>query len=189
MCLGQAKPSQRRAAMRRGLTAGALAVATFAGMPMQAAVAAEPYREQVRPLEGVTGTINLPAGLGCSFAVRIDFELQGISWQFNDGHQVANNVATQTLTNLDTGTSYVHRSDYHTTDTVAADGTIVDVIDGTFLFLFFPGDQGPVGEVGPDGALYGLIGHFTAISDPVTDVVTSFEGDGQASDLCQILSA
>jgi hypothetical protein len=161
-----------------------------AAMPMQAAVGAKPYREQVRGVDrGAGPPFTVPAGVWCSFAVMVAFEGQGIYWQFSDGHEVVNNNATQTFTNLETGTSYVHRSDYHLTAMGAADGNIVVVIDGTYFQEFLTGDQSPEGEAGSDGALYGLIGHFTFTYDPKADLITSFEGSGQAIDLCQILSA
>jgi hypothetical protein len=177
-------PKNGAGKMRRRLFAGALAIATLAAMPMQDALGAKPVRETHR------GTFSdiIPAGLGCSFAVKVEAEFRGSGWQFSDGRQVANNNASQILTNIETGTPYVHRSDYHLTDRISADGTLLEVIDGRFLAQFYPGDQGPEGEVGPDGALYGLIGHHWLTYDPEADVITSFELRGRAVDICQILA-
>jgi hypothetical protein len=56
---------------------------------------------------------------------------------------------------------------------------------GRTVFYFFAGDQGPLGEVAPDGALYYIVGHVDEVLDPETDfTVTSFEWSGKATELC-----
>lgn len=59
---------------------------------------------------------------------------------------------------------------------------------GARLLAAPPSDPGK-GEVGPDGGIYFLIGYSTFTYDLKADVITSFEGRGQATDACQILSA
>jgi hypothetical protein len=174
--------------MRRAVVASSLVLAILAATPMQAAVAAKPIREPFSGVGRFSGLFVIPAGEdGCSFDIRVEFDGQGIGWRFRDGRLVTNNIATQTLTNLGSGTSYVHRSDYHVTDRLLADGSGLLVIDGKYMFLFFEGDQGPEGEVGPGGALYFITGHFEALYDPVSLVGLSWEGHGRAVEVCQLL--
>ena len=178
--------------MRRALVASSIVLAVLAAMPIRSAFGVRPIREQVRGVDRISGDpFVIPAGDpggGCSFDVRVEFEFQGIGWQFSDGRVVANNNATQEFTNLETGTSHVHRSDYHLTDELLADGNALTVIDGKYFISFFEGDQGPEGEVGPGGALYFITGHFEAIYDPETFLVLSWEGNGQAVEVCQLLA-
>jgi hypothetical protein len=62
------------------------------------------------------------------------------------------------------------------------------VSSGRFFIFLFPGDQGPSGEVGYPGALFGVVGDARGTVDPDTGVVTSFSLDGQTTDLCALLS-
>lgn len=175
--------------MRRGIAAGALVVAMMAAMPMQAAVGAKPYREQIRPTELESGAFTFPANTLCPFAIYAEVEGQQVFWQFSDGREVVSNNYSQTFTNLDTGTSVVHQSTYHATTTFLADGSVVEVVDGTFFLGFLPGDQGPYGQVGPSGEMYFGDGQFTFDYDPKADVVTSFSASGRLVDACELLSA
>ena len=111
---------------------------------------------------------------------------RGGYWQFSDGHEVEVNVATITLTNLETGTSYVQTSDYRIPVVVAADGTEFVTIDGSGWMGFLEGDQGPEGEVGSGGAEYFVTGHQSFVDDPKTDIVTSYEVQGQVIDSCEV---
>ena len=54
---------------------------------------------------------------------------------------------------------------------------------GRNISYFFEGDQGPSGEVGPDGSLYYIVGHVDEVLDPDTGfTVTSFKWSGSATD-------
>lgn len=181
--------------MRRGLVAGALLLAMSVAMPMQAAVAAKPYREPIRSPVGAVGGVGeggsfiVPASQNpCGFRELVEFEVIGVYWLFSDGHEVEVNVATITLTNLETGTSYVQTSDYRISVTVTADGTELVVIDGSRWMGFLEGDQGPEGEVGRGGEEYLVTGHQSFVYDPKDDVITSYEVHGQVIDLCEILA-
>ena len=55
---------------------------------------------------------------------------------------------------------------------------------GRNIFYFFEGDQGPFGEVGPDGALYYIVGHVDEVLDLDTGFLTSVEWSGSATELC-----
>ena len=146
--------------MRRGIVVGAVAVAMAAAIPMQAAVGAKPYRDPIRG--GVGPGVNAQAGSftrffpaskteGCEFAESVVVQVGGILWQFSTGVEAEHNVATQTITNVASGTTFVHRSDYRRTITYLANGTQLYEIDGNFWISFVQGDQGPYGTVGPGG--------------------------------------
>jgi hypothetical protein len=175
--------------MRRGIAAGALVVAMLAAMPMPDAVGLKPYREQIRPTNLETGTFTIPANLLCPFAIYAEVEGQQVFWEFSDGHEAVSNNFAQTLTNLETGTSVDHQSTYHATTTFLADGTVVEVVTGTYFLGFLRGDQGPFGEVGRSGEAYFGDGRFTFEYDPAADVVTAFSWSGRLVDACQLLSS
>jgi len=175
--------------MRRALVAGAMTVAMLAAMPMHAAFAAKPYREQIRPTEQEVGAFTIPANELCPFAISAEFEGQQVLWQYSDGRVAVSNNYTQTFTNLKTGTSVDHQSTYHATTTFLADGTVVEVINGTFFLGFLKGDQGPFGQVGRGGEMYFGDGSFTFVYDPKADVVTAFSWSGRLVDGCQLLSS
>lgn len=141
------------------------------------AMGAKPIRTVISPLPPIA----LPAGLGCSFPLdgQPDPKAQQTIMEFSDGRIVTFGHANATLTNLDTGASILWRSRYRLSDNSGR---------GRFFFLFFPGDEGPLGEVGENGALLGLVGHFQWTADPLTDVITSFTLNGQATDICALLS-
>jgi hypothetical protein len=174
--------------MRRGIAAGALVLAMLTAMPMQAAVAAKPYREQIMPTELESGAFTFPANLLCPFAIYAEFEGQQVYWQFSDGREVVSSNYSQTFTNLDTGRSVDHQSTYHATTTLMADGTVVEVVDGTFFLGFFRGDQGPYGQVGRSGEMYFSDGISTTVYD-AKGVITSFSWSGRLIDGCALLSA
>jgi hypothetical protein len=117
----------------------------------------------------------------------VEAEVIGVYWLFSDGHEVEVNIATITLTNLDTGTSYVQTSDYRISAAVAVDGIDV-VIDGSRWMGFLEGDQGPEGEVGRGGAEYFVTGHQSFVYDPKKAVHMSYELNGQAIDACEVLA-
>lgn len=173
--------------MRRGLVAGTLLVAMLAALPMQTAMAEKPHREQE---PGAEFSFIVPDNESpCPFAILVEADSSvGLGWEFSDGHLASTNVLSATFTNLETGTTYVHRSDYHSLLTLAADGTEHVVINGMFWAGFLEGDQGPEGEVGPGGAAYFLDGRQSYVYNPSTDAVTSFEFVGRAVDSCEVLA-
>ena len=183
--------------MRRGVVVTSLVLAVLVALPMQAALGAKPFRDPFRdPVgagsprdgEGSFSFILTARESACSFDQLVNVEVIGIDWIFSDGRFVWVNVATITLTNLETGTSYVQSSRYHSTTTIAADGTEHVVINGQRWMGFPEGDQGPEGEVGPVGADYFVTGKQTFVYDPKKDLITSYELDGQAVDACEVLA-
>jgi hypothetical protein len=59
---------------------------------------------------------------------------------------------------------------------------------GHALFFFLPGDVGPFGEVGADGAFYYFVGHVEEVLDLETNVITSFEWSGRVTEVCSLIS-
>ena len=169
--------------MRRALIVGLLITASATVMPIHAAHAgpADPRegpwrRRSIRhpgwgvPLRQSSGAGNLKS-----------------TTQFSDGRTVFTDHGGSTLTNLETGATYVQHTNATFTDTSTADGNIFEVLDGRFWFGFSPGDQGPDGEVGESGAGFFLVGHFEYTFDPDTLVISSFQGNGRAINECQLL--
>ena len=50
---------------------------------------------------------------------------------------------------------------------------------GRIFISFLPGEQGPLGEVGPDGGLFSVIGHQQLTFDLDSNLTTSYSLDGQ----------
>jgi hypothetical protein len=98
--------------------------------------------------------------------------------------------ADPTLTNLDTGTSYLQRTAVEDTETYDPEtNTFLDVSVGRSFDWFSPGDQGPFGEVGANGALFAVVGYSRVTTNADTGQITSFSLVGTATDLCPILAA
>jgi len=93
-----------------------------------------------------------------------------------------------TFTNLETGATYLQHSRYTATETVdPATGSVHVTIIGRIWIEFYPGDQGPSGEVqepGLDLLFSGTI-EFTVNEN---DVFTAFSNTGEYKDLCALLS-
>jgi hypothetical protein len=138
----------------------------------------------------------IPAGFGCAFDVlalgratawggEVDIELP-------DGRTMAIGNGLITLTNLDTGGTYVWHSDYRAIETFPDADTVVEASWGKFFVgPFLPGDQGPFGEVGEDGengGLFGVVGTSSSTFDLNTEQVTSFSYQGRVIDICAALT-
>src|SRR5262249_23307473 len=124
-----------------------------------AAFASEPYIFHIHGVDrGPGDPVEVPAGVACPFAMRLEFDGKQTYWLFSDGHEAVNANHIQTLTNTETNASVVRRSAYHQLTFHHDDGTTLQVIHGSFLFVFFEGDQGPDGIVGPGGATYFMVG-------------------------------
>jgi hypothetical protein len=163
----------------------------FAGALVLSMVTAAPAAAEkpIRSLAEGQGFVS-PAGEICPFAVSGQPD-EGAGYritEFSDGRTVFHGQGYPTLTNLETGTSLVHHSKYTVTDTVLESGEIHEEISGQIFIALFEGDRGPVGVVGEDGALLGVNGHIVLTFDPETFVVTFFELNGSAIDLCALLA-
>ena len=92
--------------------------------------------------------------------------------EFADGRTVTIAHGDVTLTNGDA--SYLQVSRFQATDTFPDADTLVSVGDGRYMIQFYPGDQGPFGEVGENGALYAFVGTSSFTADLNTFLITSF---------------
>jgi hypothetical protein len=161
------------------------AVALIAAPP---ALGAKPTRTVI----GSTGDFLIPAGFGCSFdvGVQADEDARGAITEFSDGRVQIVAHAELTLRNPETGDSVVQRSSYKETDTFDTEANdLLIEISGRYGLALFPGDQGPAGEVGESGALFAVTGRQQFTLDLDSDLVTSYSLNGQATDLCPLLSA
>jgi hypothetical protein len=162
-----------------------VALALIAAPP---ALGTKPIRTVIPP-EG--GVFVLPAGEGCAFDVegRPDEDGRVVVTEFSDGRIVTYDSGEGTLTNLDTGASFVQKTRATVTETFDPEANDVFVeISGRIFISFLPGEQGPLGEVGPDGGLFSFIGHQQLTFDLDSNLTTSYSLDGQAIDICPLLS-
>lgn len=149
------------------------------------ALGAKPIKTEFQPQPFV-----IPAGFGCPFDVDVaDEDAQATITQFSDGRVVIHGHAEPTVTNLETGDSFLQRTRAKITQTVDPEANeVLFEISGRILINLYPGDQGPFGEVGEDGLVASVIGHQRFTADLDTEVVTSYSLDGQATDVCPLTS-
>ncbi len=168
------------------LSIAVLALAALALSPA-VALAAKPTRSVLGP--GAAFTI--PAGQACAFDLHVapgDDNRRTVT-EFDDGRVVTNTNGTAVLTNVDSGATFIHKARYHVTETFdAATNDVRSVTDGQINFWFFPGDQGPYGEVASPGAFYRFTGHVEATFDLDTFTITAFTYRGKVQDVCAALS-
>jgi hypothetical protein len=153
-----------------------------------AAMGAKPTRTTATPEDQF-----LPAGFACSFDVLEtageDGEGRLMITEFSDGRTQIIGHGTAHLINLETEASIDRKARAKITETYdPATNDVFVNISGRLFIQFFPGDQGPFGEVQSPGALLGLIGHFQYTFDLDSFLITSFSLDGTATDLCAQLS-
>ena len=67
-------------------------------------------------------------------------------------------------------------------------GMVVGVESGETTWSFLPGDQGPFGVVGSNGALYHFHGTVSYTFDTNTNHSTQFAYSGTVTDICAALS-
>jgi hypothetical protein len=146
--------------------------AALGAKPTRTVVASEPFV--------------IPAGLGCAFDVLGEPEpdaRQAIT-EFSDGRIQTIGHGSGTLTNAENGESFDVRSRYKETETPLGEGLVRFEISGRIFISFFPGDQGPFGEVEEPGLLLEVIGHQRITAEADTLVFTSYSLNGQATDIC-----
>jgi len=169
---------------RHGVIVLVLAVLGLAAIP--AAGAAKPIRE----FFAAEPTL-LAAGSGCPFAVELRPTSEGATstrTEFSDGTVVIKSNMRQTVTNLESGASLEVKDAGIVRETYDAAANDLHIeFSGQTIFYFFPGDQGPFGEVGEHGGLYRVVGHVTETWDLDQDLITSFSFQGQATELCSQL--
>jgi hypothetical protein len=155
--------------------AGALVIAPAvgAGKPVRTPLPAEP--------------LALDAGSSCRFDVVLTPQAgtRITQTEFDDGRVVIKTNGSSNVANADTGAEVTVRDHSTVTNVLDADANDLHIeASGQTIFYFFPGDQGPFGEVGPNGGLFHVTGHVEEIWDLDTDVVTAFSLNGRATELC-----
>jgi predicted ATPase len=103
---------------------------------------------------------------------------------------VVGDLATvATLTNDDTGATFVHKAFFHDVNWLdAANGVYRGMTNGQSVFWFFPGDVGPYGIVGADGLALRIEGTVLYAVDATTFAVTEFAFKGTVTNVCTLLS-
>ena len=118
-----------------------------------------------------------------------DENAKAVITEFRNGRVVTRAHAKLTMTNLETGDTFLQRSRYKETDIpVAGTNDQLIEISGRYALQLFPGDQGPFGEVGENGALLSVVGHQTFRFDLDTEVTTAYSLKGKATDICAELA-
>lgn len=165
-----------------------LALVLIAAAPV---AAAQPSRS-VRPL---SGGFTYPAGTACAFDVA--GEPSAVSLEhgfiadttFSDGTVLHFVRAKGAYVNVATGARYPTEDTFRDVSTYdAATNTLTGLETGQTTFSFLPGDVGPFGVVGRDGALYHFIGSLSYTYDLDTFHSTEFSYTGSVEDVCAALS-
>jgi hypothetical protein len=134
--------------------------------------------------------IVIPAGFGCAFDVGVDPSVkEGNTHEFGNGRFAEIGHADITLTNLETGSSYLQKSRYRLLEIY--DPVTNDVfvqVSGRRFQGFRPGDQGPSGVVGEPGLLLAVVGNQTFAVDLDTELITAYSLTGTTTDICALIS-
>ena len=171
-----------RTARRRSAGCGAALATGLAAMAV-IAPAALPTGPTTKPVPNTTSVF--PAKKACPFKV-IDKTLpdsRRTETIFRDGRHVVSGPGREKLTNAGSGASIVVDSSGTVSFKKGPDGKTRFRFTGPNVLYFYPGDQGPFGEVGENGALYHLIGKVgeTLAKD---GTVTAFAFKGTGRELC-----
>ena len=117
---------------------------------------------------------------GCGVDLQVDAE------HLSDRVPIGNGDIT--ITNLETGATYLQRSRYSATETFDPSTKSFHVsITGRIWIALYPGDQGPSGEVQEPGAEF-LFSGTVEFTYNKRGVITAFSYEGEYSDLCAELS-
>jgi hypothetical protein len=161
------------------------------------AAAAQPTRT-VRPLSG--GFV-LPAGSACAFDVageprtaptgQAAFQSGGFHAEadFSNGTVQLSVRARGAYVNQETMARFPTLDTYRDLSRFDdATGVLVGVENGATTWSFLPGDVGPFGVVGSNGALYHFVGTVSYTFDTNTNHSTQFAYSGTVTDVCAALS-
>ena len=168
--------------MKSSLTKRLLVAAALSVVALLAAVS---------PAAAADATLDFPAGVACSFELRlvISSSDQRVIREFTDknGNVVrvlsAGKGATLTFTNLSTGASLVVKTNgSNSKRTINADGTETVLATGYNVIILFPSDV----PAGPSTTLY--VGSVTYTID-TNGVFTITKTSGTTTDICAALTA
>ena len=169
-------------------TIGALVLTLVMSLlAMPSAGAARPTRSVFEATGGVLSGV-------CAFDVEIepaDGPITSTVTEFSDGRvQTSIRHGDILMTNLTTGDSIVHHSQYLFVDVFdAAADTIRSSGSGTWWTYFLPGDVGPDGSIVGEPVFLSMTGHAEGTFDTEPPfAITSFEFQGRINaDLCALL--
>ncbi len=174
------------------------AIALALGFVVAAPAAAAQPTRNMRPLHG--GFV-YPAGQACAFDVAGEpnakptaeaaFQSGGfvVETDFSDGLVTYSVRARGAYVNVETGARFETLDSYMERDRYDADaGLIVGGTTGQTTFYFLPGDNGPFGVVGSNGALYHIDGTVSYTIDANTFATYAFSYSGSITDVCAALS-
>jgi hypothetical protein len=161
----------------------ALVLAIAAAAP---AAAAQPIKDTFHDLQGFT----IPAGYACPFDVEGSPDFGFSQRWIRTGEPLKGAFhAHGAYVNDATGARYETLDNFsfeQWTDPIT--GLLQVVLQGQGADSFLPGDVGPFGTVGENGAFYDFVGRITFTIDPVTGHVSRFSWAGTATDICAALS-
>ncbi len=170
--------------MRRNRTFGAVTAVALVTLGLIGASIASAAKPERGPL--ITEPTVLAPGQACAFDVEIS-QVPGskLTETFFTDRYVVTGSGHDRVRQLPSGPSVTLPTSGKVTVRDLANGDQRVQASGRNIFYFFEGDQGPFGEVGPDGALYYIVGHVDEVLDPDTGfTVTSFKWSGSATELC-----
>jgi hypothetical protein len=147
----------------------------------------------VQPTRTVISSVpftHYPAGTGCDFDVTV-YRPQG-GWvaftDFSDGREtIIAHVIQRTITNDVTGATFVETSVSHEVDRFE-NGQILGMINGQFIWQFYPGDVGPDGAIVDHLLALYIQGSATYVVDGTTFATLAITIKGTMTDICAALS-
>jgi hypothetical protein len=164
---------------------GAVIALVFALLWAAPAAAARPTRV-VHDLQSFV----YAAGTACPFDVEGEPTGGFIArTTFSDGTVQVSVRARGAYVNVATGDSFPTPDTFRDRSRFdEATGIVVGVENGETTWSFLPGDVGPFGVVGGDGALYHFVGTVWYTFDTNTNHATQFAYTGIVTDVCAALS-
>ena len=169
---------------------GAVIALVFALVVAAPAAAAQPSRS----VGALSGGFTLPAGTACAFDVAGEPSTVSVAHgfvantAFTDGTVLRFVRSKGAYVNVATGARYPTEDTFRDLSTYDATTNLqVGVETGQTTWSFLPGDVGPYGVVGSDGALYHFIGSVTYTWDNNTFHITAFSYTGSVQDVCAVI--
>ena len=164
---------------------GAIIALLLALVVTSPAAAAQPTRTVHDDLSGFT----IRAGSACAFDVQgqpsFGFTAKTV---FSDGRIMYSVHAHGAYVNAVTNTRYPTIDNFQAVEwDDPVTGNAYVVLEGQGASWFLPGDTGPFGTVGPNGAFYDFVGRITFTID-ATGATTQFSWVGTVTDICAALS-
>jgi hypothetical protein len=164
---------------------GAVIALVLALLVAAPAAAAQP----TRTVHGLSGFV-YPAGTACAFDVAAEPTGGFIArTTFSDGSVLRSVRARGAYVNVDTGARFPTLDTFRDFSRFnPATGIQAGVESGQMTWSFLPGDVGPFGVVGGNGALYHFVGTVSYTWDTNINHSTQFAYTGTVTDVCAALS-